>query len=119
MSTPYKSTIWTASMKFGLGSVCCQDEEEIEWSIERKYCKLTKYLFEHRDEASISMLDFDFIDASKLDFVFAEATKKEYNDVLEKLLNHPDTEFVKVGKIDERDTYVWKTDDFSMFTHMY
>ena len=52
------------------------------------------------------MLDFDFIDASKLDFVFAEATKKEYNDVLEKLLNHPDTEFVKVGKIDERNTYV-------------
>ena len=67
---------------------------------------MTKYLFEHRDEASISMLDFDFIDASKLDFVFAEATRKEYNDVLEKILNHPDIEIDKAGQIYYRDTYV-------------
>ena len=90
--------------KIGLGSVCCEEKDEMKWALERSYHKVTKDLFDNGCELDFKKLDFDFIEADKLGFLFRYACDRGWHGVVMKLLMHPENEDFILTKGDKKET---------------
>ena len=89
------------ALKIGVGSVCCEEKDQLNWALERQYKKVTEHILNTADEVLLSKLEFDLIDAKKLGFVFRDACQKAWLGVVKQLLKHPDSEDFIVSKDDD------------------
>ena len=90
--------------KIGLGSVCCDEKDELKWAIERNYLKLINRLLDSVDETTLDTIGFDYVDANKLGFLFLEACENGWDNLAEKLLTHIDSNEIINSKDNEGKT---------------
>ena len=91
------------ALQSGLGSICCEEKNLLRWALERQYHKVTKHILDLGNE-DLTKLEFDFINAKKLQVLFRDVCAKGWNDVVQKLMKHPENVDFVLSKDDQGQT---------------
>ena len=103
------------ALKIGLGSICCEEKDQLRWALERQYQGVTELILEKGDEALLSKLEFDFIEAKKLEYLYRFLCNKGLNGTLKQLLKHQDSEEFILAKDDQGQSEFMKACKLGLF----